>query len=102
VALRIPKSARIAVAAFALSALLGPTVAVARPHDHEVEVGEELMAIQDVTLHRAEILKGSRVSVTRVVQRDGRIDAIDVALADGHVVKLSLPVLRAAFRVVDE
>lgn len=65
-------------------------------------MGTELQAIVDVTLHRAEIAKGSRVNVTRVVERDGHVDAVDVALADGHVVKLSAAIVHASFRLVSD
>jgi hypothetical protein len=94
----------ISVAAFALNAYPGPMLAVAREHgqDQDVAVGAELLAIRDVTLHRAEIARGSRVSVTGVIQHDGHIDAVEVALADGHVVKLSAALVHASFRVVGD
>lgn len=51
-----------------------------------VEVGDQLRATQDVTLDEAVIRKGSTVSVSRKSKAAGRV-FLDVALADGHVVK---------------
>ncbi len=62
-----------------------------------IDVGTELMATSDVTLHRAEIAKGSKVSVTKV-----QVDGLNVALADGHVVKVTMAQVHTYFRVVDE
>lgn len=70
--------------------------------DEEVTVGSALQAITDVTLHQADIAKGSRVSVTEVARRNGHIDVVSVALTDGHVVRVPVAVMLAAFRVVHE
>jgi hypothetical protein len=70
--------------------------------DREIAVGTELMAVADVTLHKAEIAKGSRVSVTKVELRDGKLDGVSVALADGHVVKLPMATVHTYFQVVAE
>lgn len=68
--------------------------------DREIAVGTELQATSDVTLHKAEIAKGSKVNVTKVMRRGQRIDGVSVALADGHVVKMTLAQVRAFFRVL--
>lgn len=70
--------------------------------ERDIAVGTELMAVSDVTLHKAEILKGSRVSVTKVELRDGKLDGVSVALADGHVVKLPMTTVHTYFQVVVE
>jgi hypothetical protein len=88
-----------ALAVPAVEAGIGQRAALA--DEREIAVGTELQALADVTLHRAEIAKGSRVSVTQVVRRDGRVDAVRVALADGHVVKVPVALVHASFRVVD-
>jgi prepilin-type processing-associated H-X9-DG protein len=74
----------------------------ARDGEREIAVGTELMATADVTLHKAEIAKGSRVSVTKVLRHGNVIDGVNVALADGHVVKMSLAQVHSYFRVVAE
>lgn len=67
-----------------------------------ISVGDHLEALSDVSLQRAEIRKGSRVHVTRVVQNQGST-VIDVELPDGHIVKnLSMSQLRSSFRVVTD
>jgi prepilin-type processing-associated H-X9-DG protein len=40
--------------------------------------------------------------VTKVTLHKGQIDAVNVALADGHVVKMTLAQVRSFFRVVAE
>ncbi len=70
--------------------------------DAPIDVGTELMATTDVTLHQAEIAKGSRVSVTKVSRSGGGVDAVNVALADGHVVKVTMVQVHTFFRVVAE
>lgn len=67
-----------------------------------IDVGTELMATTDVTLHMAEIAKGSRVSVTKLNRSGGQVDAVSVALADGHVVKVTMAQVHTFFRVVAE
>lgn len=66
----------------------------------DIAVGTSLQATSDVTLHRAEIAKGSRVNVTKLLVRAGRLHGVSVALADGHVVKVSLTQLHSFFRIV--
>jgi hypothetical protein len=70
--------------------------------ERAIGVGTELVAVTDVTLHKAEIAKGSRVSVTRVELRDGKLDGVSVALADGHVVKLPMTTVHTYFQVADD
>ncbi len=74
----------------------------ARAEEDPIAVGTELMATSDVTLHQAELVRGSRVSVTKLNLRDGKLDSVNVALADGHVVKMPLAAVRSYFRVVTE
>jgi hypothetical protein len=66
----------------------------------DIAVGTSLQATSDVTLHQAEIAKGSRVNVTKLLVRAGRLHGVSVALADGHVVKVSLTQLHSFFRIV--
>jgi hypothetical protein len=68
----------------------------------DLAVGTELQATTDVTLHQAEIAKGSRVSVTKLMVRGGKVDGVSVALADGHVVKVTLSQVHTFFRVVHD
>ncbi len=69
----------------AVEAAAGSTAgAMANPRT--VEVGDQLRATQDVTLDEAVIRKGSKISVSRKSKAAGRV-FLDVALADGHVVK---------------
>jgi hypothetical protein len=67
----------------------------------ELRVGTELMAIEDVTLDRAIVGRGSRVSVTATEAAGGTL-LVDVALPDGHVVH-AVPIgeIRRSFRIVD-
>lgn len=90
-----------ALAAPAASTVIGEGVACADDR-HEIAVGTALQATSDVTLHRAEIAKGSRVNVTKLLIRAGRLDGVSVALADGHVVKVTLAQLHSFFRVVHD
>lgn len=75
--------------------------AVARADDDAIAVGTELVATSDVSLHKAEIAKGSHVSVTKLRVHEGRVDELDVALADGHVVKVTMTTVRSYFRVAE-
>ena len=96
------------VAAIALSLLAAPMIDAAlggneaRAEEDAIAVGTELMATSDVTLHQAEIVRGSKVSVTKLNVREGKLDSINVALADGHVVKMPLMAVRSYFRVVTD
>ena len=80
----------------------GEGVAFADDNRSDIDVGTELEATSDVTLHRAEIAKGSKVSVTRVLVRSGQVDGVSVALADGHVVKVTMTQVHSYFRVVHD
>jgi prepilin-type processing-associated H-X9-DG protein len=97
---RLTFALMLAFAAPAVGVVLAP--AAAHAEERDLAVGTELMATSDVTLHKAEIAKGSRVSVTKVTLHKGQIDAVNVALADGHVVKMTLAQVRSFFRVVAE
>lgn len=104
---RMPRLTRTA-AALALALLATPILDAsagwneARAETVDVSVGTELLALSDVNLHQAEILKGSRVSVTKLLLRQGKLQGVSVALADGHVVKVTMGMLRSFFRVVSE
>jgi hypothetical protein len=70
------------------------------PHGADIGVGAELMAIHDVTLDEATIASGSKVNVTGRAVQGGSV-FLDVALADGHVVK-AVPIvqIQKSFRLV--
>jgi prepilin-type processing-associated H-X9-DG protein len=74
--------------------------AVASAAEHPIEVGTELMATSNVQLHSAEIAKGSRVSVTKVSKSGDSVQTVNVALADGHVVKISIAQVHTYFQIV--
>ena len=66
-------------------------------------VGTELMAMDDIRLARADISKGAKVSISKLLVRQGRIASVDVVLADGHVVKkVALTTIRDFFRIVSD
>jgi hypothetical protein len=75
-----------------------PAIAAEAP----IQVGTELVATSDVTLHQAEIAKGSRVSVTKVSKSGEQLDGVSVALADGHVVKVTMAQVHTYFRVAND
>jgi hypothetical protein len=96
---RLAFAVALAVLAPAASAVVNEGVALA-DDGGDIAVGTSLQATSDVTLHKAEIVKGSRVNVTKLLVRAGRLDGVSVALADGHVVKVSLAQLHSFFRIV--
>jgi hypothetical protein len=102
---RVPRASRLllvlvlASAALPAVELLAGGVALAN-EERALEIGTELMATSDVTLHQAEIAKGSKVSVTKLSKNGGQVDAVSVALADGHVVKVTIAQVHTYFRVV--
>lgn len=101
---RVARLPRIALAVLLACAAVPAAAVTARDASAEEEsiaVGTQLMATQDVTLHKAEIQKGSRVSVTKVSESKGRVEGVSLALADGHVVKVPLGVVHTYFRVVE-
>jgi hypothetical protein len=66
----------------------------------DIQVGAELLAIHEITLDEAVIAPGSKVNVTARAVQGGNV-FLDVALADGHVVKaVPLPQIQKSFRVV--
>jgi hypothetical protein len=66
-------------------------------------VGTELMAMDDIRLARAEVAKGAKVSISKLLVRQGRIASVDVVLADGYVIKkVALGTIRDFFRIVGE
>lgn len=90
-----------ALAAPVVDATVGWNAALAGEAADDIAVGTELVATADVSLHKAEICKGSHVSVTKVSVHDGRVDGVSVALADGHVVKVTMGTVRSYFRVAE-
>jgi hypothetical protein len=69
----------------------------------EIAVGTQLLATEDVQLSRAGITKGSKVSVTKLLLRQGDLSSVDVVLADGHVVKkVAIGTIRTFFRVLND
>jgi hypothetical protein len=99
-ALRLIVAITLALAGVPAGSLVGSAALAA--DEAPIGVGTELMATSDVTLHQAEIAKGSRVSVTKLSKSGGQIDAVSVALADGHVVKVTMAQVHTYFRVVTE
>ena len=80
-----------------------PGVAHAEKKAHAEEsvpaVGARLVAVVDVELDEAVVRAGSHVSVVARKAKAGRV-LLDVALADGHVVRgVPLQQLRSSFRV---
>jgi hypothetical protein len=98
---RLAFAVLLAVAAVPAADVLGGG-GEARAEERSLDVGTELMATSDVTLHQAEIAKGSRVSVTKLGRSGGQVESVSVALADGHVVKMTMTQVHTFFRVVDE
>ncbi|KYF90041.1 hypothetical protein BE20_44740 [Sorangium cellulosum] len=67
-----------------------------------IAVGVQLEALADVKVARAEVARGSRVSVARLIERQGQLTAVDVELADGHIARVGMATVRASFRVLSE
>ncbi|WP_237245004.1 MULTISPECIES: hypothetical protein [Sorangium] len=67
-----------------------------------IAVGVQLEALADVKVARAEVARGSRVSVARLIERQGQVTAVDVELADGHIARVAMATVRASFRVLSE
>jgi Flp pilus assembly protein CpaB len=81
-------------------------VAAPRPTDSvvvaakDIQVGDTLQATKDVSLDSAVIAEGSKISVSAKKSANGRV-ILDVALADGHVVKgVPLAEIKKSFRRV--
>ena len=74
----------------------------ARAESVEIGVGTELEAIADITLSKAEIAKGSKVSVAKLMEHGGRIEGALLELADGHVISVAIGTVRSLFSVVHE
>ena len=62
-----------------------PAVAEAEA-GREIRVGDTLQAIRDVSLDEAVVAEGSKVNVSGKHAKNGSV-LVDVALADGHVVR---------------
>ncbi|WP_437677575.1 hypothetical protein [Sorangium sp. So ce131] len=65
-------------------------------------VGAQLEALADVKVARAEVARGSRVSITRLIERQGHVAAVDVELADGHIARVAVATVRASFRILSD
>lgn len=66
----------------------------------DIQVGDLLQATKDVSLDSAVIAEGSKISVSAKKSANGRV-ILDVALADGHVVKgVPLAEIKKSFRRV--
>lgn len=66
----------------------------------DIQVGDMLQATKDVSLDSAVIAEGSKISVSAKKSANGRV-ILDVALADGHVVKnVPLAEIKKSFRRV--
>lgn len=77
------------------------TSPVASIQGRDIQVGDTLQAVQDVELDEAIVAKGSKVSVSGRKTAGGRV-LLDVALADGHVVRsVPLAAIRVSFQRVD-
>lgn len=64
----------------------------------EIKIGDTLQAVRDVSLDEAVIAEGSKVSVSGRRKANGGV-VLDVALADGHVVKgVPLAEIRKSFK----
>jgi hypothetical protein len=62
----------------------GPPRPVVAP---ELKVGSELVALRDVTLRQATLVKGSHVTVVRLAKKAGKPVALNLELKDGHVLR---------------
>lgn len=68
--------------------------------DGEIKIGDQLMAIGEVSLDEARLVRGSKISVSGKTVASGKV-FLDVALADGHVVKaVPMAEIRKNFRRV--
>jgi hypothetical protein len=73
---------------------------VASIEGKDIQVGDMLQATHDVSLDSAVIAEGSKISVSAKKSANGRV-ILDVALADGHVVKgVPLAEIKKSFRRV--
>lgn len=69
----------------------------------ELSAGTKLVATGDVKVRRVQIAKGSRLLVTNVARRAGRIASVDVELPDGYVLRsVGIRTILALFRVVSD
>jgi hypothetical protein len=90
-----------AIALFA-ALLAAPTLAHAEEEAAiALSPGTQLEAVDNVTLQRAEIAKGSKVAVAAVIKHEGKVAGVSLELGDGHVVKVGLATVHNFFRVVD-
>jgi prepilin-type processing-associated H-X9-DG protein len=99
---RLALAVLLALAAVPAAGAVGAGSVALANEERPIAVGTELMATADVTLHKAEIAKGSKVSVTKLNRTGEKIDAVNVALADGHVVKVTMAQVHTYFRVVTD
>lgn len=77
-----------------------PAVAVAEA-GREIRVGDTLQAVREVSLDEAVLAEGAKVNVSAKHAKNGSV-MVDVALADGHVVRdLPLAEVQKNFRRVE-
>jgi hypothetical protein len=102
------RTAVIILATIGLCGICHSSNAVAATRDRDVvtidasdiKVGDMLQATKDVSLDSAVIAEGSKISVSAKKSANGRV-ILDVALADGHVVKgVPLAEIKKSFRRV--
>jgi hypothetical protein len=73
------------------------------PIGDTIAEGTQLVAIGDLTLQRAAIVKGTRVNVTKLSYRRGLLSSVDLELPDGYVVRrVAIGTVRVFFRVAPE
>jgi hypothetical protein len=84
------------------SAALADEPGVRAESPADIKVGAQLEALSDVTLGRAELAKGSKVNVVKVLLRQGHLTSVDVELADGQVTRAPATTVRTYFRVVTD
>lgn len=78
-----------------------PSAAAAGQEAREIRVGDTLQAIRDVSLDEAIVAEGSKVNVSGKHAKSGAV-LVDVALADGHVVRgVPLAEVQKNFRRVE-
>jgi hypothetical protein len=85
----------------AASTVLSTVPPTVRRDGPALRVGAELVALREVKLRDATLVKGSRVKVVHIAHKGGRPVAVDLELKDGHVLRaVAFRIVRDAFRAV--